>query len=277
MRARVKAALARTKPEPEPVPLTGSSLRALEQSRALTGDRLLQKPVFILSSVRSGSTLLRSVLNAHSRIHAPHELHLTGIKTSITNKYARTAMAEIDLDTSLLQYLLWDRLLHRELVRHGKQVLANKTPSDALMWERLVACWPDVKFIYLLRHPAAVTDSWQRARKDWPRSQVAEDVLRYMVALEDARDNRGGLTVRYEDLTISPERETKRMCEFIGVEWEPGMLDYGQAAQGTFRAGLGDWSARIRSGKITPIDRMPEPDEIPTELIVMSRKWGYLP
>lgn len=256
--------------------MTGSSLRALEQSRAVTGDRLLQKPVFILSSVRSGSTLLRAVLNAHSRIHAPHELHLTGIKTSISNKYARAAMAEVDLDAALLQYLLWDRLLHRELMRHGKQVIANKTPSDALMWERLVACWPDVRFIYLLRHPAAITDSWQRARTSWSRSQVAEDVLRYMVAVEDARTNRGGLTVRYEDLTISPERETKRMCEFIGVDWEPGMLDYGQAA-GPFRAGLGDWSARIRSGRITPVERMPEPEEIPSELMDMSRKWGYLP
>jgi sulfotransferase family protein len=277
LKSQLKAALARLKPEPEPVPLTGSSLRALEQSRALTGDRLLQGPVFILSSVRSGSTLLRAVLNAHSKIHAPHELHLTGVKVQLSNKYTRSALAELDLDTSLMQYLLWDRLLHRELMRHGKQVIANKTPSDAMMWERIVASWPDVKFIYLLRHPAAVTDSWQRARKDWSRSQVAEDVLRYMVAVEDARTNRGGLTVRYEDLTIEPERETKRMCEFIGVDWEPGMLDYGAAAQGTFRAGLGDWSKRIRSGRITAVERLPEPEEIPAELIDISKKWGYLP
>lgn len=39
-------------------------------------DRLSSEPVFILSPVRSGSTLLRSMLDAHSLIHAPHESHV---------------------------------------------------------------------------------------------------------------------------------------------------------------------------------------------------------
>ncbi|MFJ8165549.1 hypothetical protein ACIRBY_32180 [Streptomyces sp. NPDC096136] len=40
-------------------------------------DRLVPSPVFLLSAVRSGPTLLRCVLDSHSRLHAPHELHLT--------------------------------------------------------------------------------------------------------------------------------------------------------------------------------------------------------
>src|SRR3954467_12084339 len=47
--------------------------------KALPGDRLLEQPVFVLSSIRSGSTLLRVLLNSHTAIHAPHELHLGGI------------------------------------------------------------------------------------------------------------------------------------------------------------------------------------------------------
>ncbi|XDO64283.1 sulfotransferase [Streptomyces sp. RLB1-33] len=38
--------------------------------------RLVDSPVFVLSSVRSGSTLLRVLLNSHSQIRAPHEMHL---------------------------------------------------------------------------------------------------------------------------------------------------------------------------------------------------------
>jgi hypothetical protein len=39
-------------------------------------DRLLTGPTFVLSSVRSGSTLLRLILDSHPEICSPHELHL---------------------------------------------------------------------------------------------------------------------------------------------------------------------------------------------------------
>ena len=38
--------------------------------------RLLKEPAFVLSTVRSGSTLLRMLLDSHSQIHSPHEMHL---------------------------------------------------------------------------------------------------------------------------------------------------------------------------------------------------------
>jgi hypothetical protein len=161
-------------------------------------------------------------------------------------------------------------------MRHGKQTMVNKTPSDAFMWQRILRCWPDARFIFLLRHPAAVTASWSRAQPEWPRPRVVENVLRYMVAVEAARTRHGGLTLRYEDLTREPERELRRICEFISVPWEPAMLEYGQADHGSFRAGLGDWSERIRSGQVEPVDRLPSDDEIPPPLLKISRTWGYL-
>lgn len=296
MKPRARAALAKAKrrlrptaplhtpaqvrvtPAPAAPPLRSeASAEAIREARAVAGDRLLERPVFVLSSIRSGSTLLRVMLNTHSAIHAPHELHLRGLGVSMKSQYVTKAMAELGLDADHLQYLLWDRLLHREMVRHAKQVLVNKTPSDAFIWRRIVECWPDVRFVFLLRHPAATTDSWSRARKNWTRDQAAEDVLRYMVAVEEARTEHGGLTVKYEDITTDPEREMKRVCEFIGVEWEPQMLDYGQGDHGDFRAGLGDWSRRIKSGKVQPVERLPSPEETPASLIDISTRWGYLP
>jgi sulfotransferase family protein len=250
---------------------------ALRTARTLPGDRLVESPVFVLSSVRSGSTLLRVMLNTHSAIHAPHELHLRNLKVSARGRYAQVAMNEIGLDDRSLQYLLWDRVLHRELIRHDKQVLVNKTPSDALIWRRIVECWPDARFIFLLRHPAAVTDSWQRARRHWTRDEAAADVLRYMQAVEQARVERGGLTVRYEDLTSDPAREMRRICDFLGLEWEPAMLDYAKASHGSLRAGLGDWSTRLKSGVIQPPASNPTPDRIPSMLSEISTLWGYTP
>jgi len=59
---------------------TGYELRRSPRRRRAgelrSGDRLVAAPVFILCTLRSGSTLLRVLLNSHSQIHAPHELHL---------------------------------------------------------------------------------------------------------------------------------------------------------------------------------------------------------
>jgi hypothetical protein len=265
---------------PVPPPLAGDvkgvPLSRLQEMRTARGDRLLEAPTFVLSSIRSGSTLLRVVLNTHSQIHAPHELHLRKINVQLTDKYVTKAMREIGLNRDEMQFLLWDRLLHREMVRHGKQRVVNKTPGDVFIWERILRAWPDAKFIYLLRHPAAVVDSWQKARVDWTRDRVAEDVLRFMVAVEEVRQQHDGLTVRYEDLTTHPDRETRRICEFIGVPWEEQMLHYGEAAHGRFRAGLGDWSAKIKSGEIQPVTELPPDDAVPASLRDISAAWGYL-
>src|SRR5215213_6774454 len=76
--------------------------------RRAGGDRLVPAPAFILSSVRSGSTLLRVLLNSHSQIHSPHELHLRHIKVDVDAAYAEKALNEIGLDPQQLRFLLWD-------------------------------------------------------------------------------------------------------------------------------------------------------------------------
>jgi hypothetical protein len=184
-------------------------------------------------------------------------------------------MQELGADSDHLEYLLWDRLLHREMVRHGKQRLVNKTPSDALMWRRILECWPDAQFIYLQRHPAAVTDSWHRNRSHWSRERTAEDVRRYMSAMELARIERPGLTLRYEDLTRDPERQLRRICSFVGVQFEAAMLDYGVSDHGRYLPGLGDSSTRIKSGKVQRVQE-PSATEIPSSLQDIGRAWGYV-
>lgn len=247
---------------------------------ALPGDRLLEQPVFVLCSMRSGSTLLRLMLNSHSAIHAPHEMHLAGVRVNFGGHFGghfvREAMAESGMDEVQLEFLLWDRLLHREMSRHGKRILVNKTPSDAFRWRRIVECWPDARFIYLLRHPAAIAKSWERRKPNQRPAQAVGTILRYLQAVEDARTNHSGLTVRYEDLTADPARELRRICEFIGVDYEPAMIDYSRIEPTVFKAGLGDTGARIRSGKVQPVKRLPRSDKIPPALIDISKKWGYL-
>ena len=243
---------------------------------ARPGDRLLTSPAFVLSSVRSGSTLLRVLLNSHSQIHAPIELHLRDLKTDVGSKYAERSLKEIGLAGDALQYLLWDRVLHRELSSTGKRQLVNKTPNDVFIADRIRACWPDAKFIFLLRHPVATAASRQKARPQDSEERNTEMILRYGNALEQARTTFEGLTVRYEELTEDPERVTREVCAFLGLSWEQRMLEYGEFDHGRFKPGLGDWSEKITSGEVQAPTPPPADDEIPEALVPYAREWGYL-
>jgi hypothetical protein len=171
-------------------------------------------------------------------------------------------------------------VLAEALQRSGKPRIVVKTPSNVLIWERIAACWPDATFVYLLRHPAAVVASlhssfnpaWHPG-KDGSVDESVEKVIRYMTALEQARAGRPGFTVRYEDLTASPEGVVRNLCDFLGLPFEPAMLEYGRFEHDGFTAGLGDSSLNIRSGRIQP--PAPIPDEIPAELAGICAAWDY--
>lgn len=243
----------------------------------LETDRLLRQPVFIMSPVRSGSTLLRMLLNAHSRLHSPHELHIRRLEVDHGSKLSQRAMSALDLERGDLEHLLWDRVMHRELVRSGKDFIVEKTPSNAFVHRRISDCWPDARFVFLLRHPVSIAQSWHEGDPD-KRSydEAAADALRYMKAVDNARkDLTGGHTVRYEDITADPEKEMRQLCMFLDLDFEPAMLEYGRKDDTQVVKGLGDWRDKIRTGSVQAGRALPTEDEIPELLRPMCRAWGY--
>ncbi|MCG5218779.1 sulfotransferase family protein [Streptosporangium sp. KLBMP 9127] len=240
-------------------------------------DRLLADPVFVLSPVRSGSTLLRVMLNSHSQIHAPHEVHVRRVTVNLPTEPVQQAMDALGHTHSDVEHLLWDRLLHRELVRSGKRILVEKTPSNVFAFKRLATCWPDARFVFLIRHPLSIARSWHEAD---PAARPMEEAIRhtfqYMKYLQDARSRLDGLTLSYEDLTADPAAQTRRVCDFLGVAWESGMIQYGEHGHGEFVKGIGDWRDKIRTGTVQPGRPLPGADEVPEALTDIARSWGYI-
>jgi hypothetical protein len=240
-------------------------------------DRLVTSPVFLCSSVRSGSTLLRSLLDSHSQIHAPHETHFRRLHVVPDRTPVIQAMDALDLNIRDLEHLLWDRLLDRELRRSGKRLIVEKTPSNVFAVDRLKTAWPQARFVYLIRHPFSIATSWHEGKPAGrPMSRAVPYTLNFMEHVERARATHPGLTVRYEDLTTDPVTQTRRVCEHLGVEWEAGMLDYGAHDHGRFKPGLGDWKDKIRSGAIQPAPPPPPESDVPELLRPLARAWGYL-
>jgi sulfotransferase family protein len=256
---------------------TGAARRRNAGARR-RGDRLVKRPTFVLCTLRSGSTLLRVLVNSHSQLHAPHEIHLRYINAEIEKKWAARSMREMGLDETALRYLLWDRILHRELTSSGKPYLVTKTPNDVFIADKIRECWPDSRFIFLLRHPAMIARSRQKligADGEEQEKNVAL-IKRYCEALDHALNTYDGLTVRYEELTADPETQTRRITDFLDVRWESGMLEYGTKDHGRFKSGLGDWADKIKTGRVQPPEALPAPEDVPEPLRDVAARWGYL-
>ena len=138
--------------------------------------------IFILSSPRSGSTLLRVMLAGHSSLFSPPELHLLPFNTmkerqeqfnaSYLDEGLQKAFMEIqNLDAKASQTLIKDlesqnlsiqqvyEMLQKSI---APRLLVDKSPSYAMnrtILERAEAIFTNSKYIYLVRHPYSVIES----------------------------------------------------------------------------------------------------------------------
>jgi hypothetical protein len=227
-------------------------------------ERLVPAPVFLVSSPRSGSTVLRRMLDNHSRICAPQEMYLSAWRLESDSQNAKAALHALDLTPGELANLLWDRVLHLELVKSRKSVIVDKTPRNALLWQRIAQVWPDARFLVLLRHPAVVAESLAAAHPDIAPETHYANVERYARALHDAQNGASNaLTVRYEDLIADADASTRRIAEWLGVPWERTMTS-GRAGENGARR------------PVVPGQREPDPNAIPDGLRRSCELLGYL-
>ena len=246
------------------------------------GERLLVA-VFIFSAARSGSTLLRAILGSHSRLYAPPEVPLDHLRVRAETRWIQTSMKALKLATEDLDHMLWDYVLADALTRSGKPTIVAKTPSNVLIWRGIAKCWPDARFIFLLRHPvAAVTSlhaSWDPAWFPGESGGLAEATrkgLRYMAAVDEARRELPGATVRYEDLTADPEDRPAGCAISSACRSSPPCSTMVSSPTTPLARGLGDTSEKIRSGSVQPSVPAPRPADIPAALTDMCASWGYL-
>jgi hypothetical protein len=105
--------------------------------------------------------------------------------------------------------------------------------------------------------------------------EVADFVLRFLYQLREARAELPGLTVRYEELTENPAAVCQGICDFLGVDWEPSMLDYGAADRGPRALGFGDMGPKVASGRIQPGRPLTAAADVPSVFRPICADLGY--
>lgn len=210
---------------------------------------------FIVGLSRSGTTLLRLMLDAHPELAIPPETHFIpevakacqaaadpraafsrGLTSAST--WSDFHLAAEVLETrigSIDPFDLGDALrafygLYAE--RFGKRRWGDKTNH---LWNlKLIQhLLPEARFIHIVRDgrdvALSIKDLW------WGPSSVAEAAEYWRSGIHKARGQVADLLhyreIRFEDLVLDTERHLRQLCDFIELDWHPAMLEYHRNAE----------------------------------------------
>ena len=230
---------------------------------SLTIESMESRLLFVIGPPRSGTTLLMRLLASHSAIYSRPEPHLLTPLAHLgyydvvdaapfdhiqASQAARDFVADLprgedDYLDACRTYadILYGRMLAAR--GGGKRFFLDKTPANALVLPFISRLYPRARYIVLMRHPAAVFSSYANSffDGDYDAARRFNPILnRYVPAMAQfVRAQRVPLTcVAYERLVQEPEAELRRICDFLGLPFEAGAIEYGaHAHEGR---GLGD-------------------------------------
>lgn len=224
-----------------------------------TSDGLeMSVPFFVVGSARSGTTLLRLILNAHPEVAVPPESRFVVELYRGSEAVSRDAfLGEL---AAHKRFQAWDlpiEAVARELPDgdpvpypaaieaayeayahvNGKTRWGDKTPRYVENMGLLARLFPTARFIHLIRDGRNVALSY--ANVPFGPKTVGKAAALWATRVKAGRESGVALggsryfEVRYEDLVEDAEGETKDICDFLDLTFDPGMLDYTERARGS--------------------------------------------
>jgi hypothetical protein len=211
-------------------------------------------PFFIVGCGRSGTTLLRTMLNHHPAVAIPLESlfiidYFRAESLVDIDRFRRLVLGEYELsewempvtsadlaDCQTLTELI-NRLHELYLTQQGKTIWGQKTPRFVRYGDLLKTAYLQSRFVHVLRDPRAVTSSLIRSN--------VHNSNAYFAAHRWLKDVQAGLALReqypedvleitYEDLVSDTEPVLRQVCDFLGLSFDPAMLTYYETGQAEY-------------------------------------------
>ena len=203
-------------------------------------------PVYVLGMPRSGTTLVEQIIAGHSQIFGAGELSLVGQVVQGLNRWERhvgsgrrypdsiddlTAKVSAGIATNLLKEM-------QELAPDALHVV-DKMPHNFLNIGLIKFLFPRAKIISVRRDPRDIAISnyftdYQSKHGGmgfaYELGDIGEQLADHDLLMQHWHQLFPGeiLEVNYEDVVDDLESHARRMIDFIGVDWEPQILNFNQ-------------------------------------------------
>jgi hypothetical protein len=210
---------------------------------------------FIVGSARSGTTLLRMMLNAHPKVSVPPESRFVvdlyrsdevQVETFLEGLEAHprwttwdTPIEDVRAQLTGITTVSYPEAIEAAFMAYAqnrnKKRFGDKTPRYIEDLPLLARLWPDAKFVHLVRDGREVALSY--ADVPFGPSTVAKAAAlwkaRVKLGMEQGRPlgTARYVELRYERLLVNPQEEAEGLCSFLDLEFDSAMLDYSERAR----------------------------------------------
>jgi Sulfotransferase family len=259
---------------------------------------MIEQPVFLIGSERSGSTLLRLMLDHHPDVtfNMESEFLVAGISDAgvfpdpaayrhmlVKNRIFRRS--RFDIPQNLEFRALVNDFLYQRLERGGKRIVGATVHHG---FSKLHYLWPRAKYIYILRDGrdvafSAVEMSW--AGNAYMGVECWIDAEREWAEYQKSLAPEQWIEVRYEKLVADSTAELRRVCGLVGVDFSERMFDYTRTSSYSLPdPGAGSrWRTKMQSRDICLVEARIGPQltargyelycEVPPRISRVGAKW----
>lgn len=193
-----------------------------------------KKPIFIIGCPRSGTTLVRVILDSHPNICCGPETQIIPPLEEFNKKVDETwkmlAPYGVDKKTQMEKVGEFFSIFPEHYMREKKKIRwAEKTPTNIYHTDFIKKMFPDCQFIHIIRDGRDVIASFKKrwgsktifyGMKQWNKSMNLTPTLREKYGKDEY------IEVRYEDLVSNPEPVIRKIIEFLNEPWTPSLLEH---------------------------------------------------
>lgn len=199
--------------------------------------------IFVGGVPRSGTTLMRAMLDAHPMVRCGEETRVIPRLLAMHSTWSRSARERMRLDEAGVTDEVLDAAIRAFLleviVGHGEPAprLCNKDPFTLKSLSYLSHLFPRAKFVLMLRDGRATVHSMISRRvtiTGFDLSSYRDCLVKWSRAAESMYDQcrEAGeercMLLRYEQLVLQPQQAMQRLLHFLDLPWDTAVLHHEQ-------------------------------------------------
>ena len=217
--------------------------RLASEPSSSDGERSLPReagrPVFVLGLPRSGTTLVDRIISSHSQADSLGEsnaLAFAMMRAAAGKKGNSADKLDLIEQAAQMDFALMGKYYASatQSMAPAAARLVDKTPLNFLYLGLIHLAIPGARVIHLRRHPADSCYAMYKTlfRMGYPFTYSLQDVGRYYIAYHRLMAHwrelipTAFLDVDYEQLVTNQETETRRILNYLELDWEDNCLEF---------------------------------------------------